>query len=351
MMTFWKTVFVPCTVALALALLPGVAAALDEQDIAALIRLRPSVLKVEAIDDRGNISVGTGVAVGPGVIATACHVTARAKTIRVMSNGERMQVSSQRAQVERDLCLLDVPGASQVPVVELRESPLKAGEALLALGYILGAAPRVSNGTVLRLHPYDGGRIIQSTTPFTSGASGGGLFDREHRLVGVMTFKFRSGTDNQFSLPVGWIREAMALPAGPEVMPLSGHPFWDDAEGALPPFLQVLRLQVESRWAELESRARGWIGGNANDASAWHALGRAQVAQGRSGDGVGSLLRANAIDAENPVFLSDLAVAQRQQKDEAGYVLTRARLALLAPAALPALDERLDRCTTTTPGC
>jgi S1-C subfamily serine protease len=344
-----KPVFLPF--ALTLALLPGVAAALGEQDIAALIHLRPSVLKVEAFDDRGNISVGTGVAVGPGVIATACHVTARARTIRVISNGERMQVASQRAQVERDLCLLDVPGASQVPVVELRETPLKPGEELVALGYILGAAPRVSNGTLLRLHHHDGGRIIQSTTPFTSGASGGGLFDREHRLVGVMTFKFRSGTDNQFSLPVGWIREAMALPAGPDVMPLSGRAFWDDAELSLPPFLQVLRLQAESRWAELESLARGWIGGNADDASAWHALGRAQVAQGRSGDGLGSLLRANTIDTENLVFLSDLAVAQRQQKDEAGYTLTRARLAQLAPAALPALDERLDRCGNTLPIC
>jgi S1-C subfamily serine protease len=350
-MTPRKPFFVPYAVALTLALLPGAAAALGEQDIAALMLLRPSVLKIEAFDDRGNISVGTGVAVGPGIIATACHVTARATTIRVVSNGERMQVSSQRAQVQRDLCLLDVPGASQVPVVELRETPLKAGEELVALGYILGAAPRVSNGRVLRLHPYDGGRIIQSTTPFTSGASGGGLFDRENRLVGVMTFKFRSGTDNQFSLPVRWIREAMTLPEGPEVTPLSGRAFWDAAEAALPPFLQVLRLQAESRWSELESRARGWIGGNADDASAWHALGRAQVAQGRSGDGVGSLLRANAIDTENPVFLSDLAVAQRQQKDEAGYALTRSRLEQLAPAAVTALDERLDRCGSTVPAC
>ncbi|MBN4659256.1 trypsin-like peptidase domain-containing protein, partial [Escherichia coli] len=94
------------------------------------------------------------------VIATACHVTARASTLRVVSNGERMQVSSQRAMVARDLCLLDVPGAAQVPPVPLRETPLKPGEELVALGYILGAAPRVSNGTVLRLHAHDGAQVI-----------------------------------------------------------------------------------------------------------------------------------------------------------------------------------------------
>jgi S1-C subfamily serine protease len=334
------------------AMLPGAAMALGEQDIAALIRLRPSVVKVEASDDRGNTSVGTGVAVGPGVIATACHVTARATTIRVVNNGERMQVSTQRAQVGRDLCLLDVPGATQVPAVELRSTPLKPGEELVALGYILGAAPRVSNGTVLRLHPHDGAQVIQSTTPFTSGASGGGLFDREHRLVGVMTFKFRSGIDNQFSLPVDWIREMMALPAGPDVAPLSGHAFWDQPEGALPAFLQTLRLQAEARWVELESRARGWIAADARDASAWHALGRAEFEQGRTGDGMASLIRASTLDSGNLVFLSDLALAQHRQHDEAGYAQTRERLSLIAPAALGALDLRLARCgSEANPAC
>ncbi|MCQ9379735.1 serine protease [Methyloversatilis sp. XJ19-49] len=329
---------------LTLVLWPFPAAALDQQDIAALIKLRPSVLKVEASDDKGNVSVGTGVAVGPGVIATACHVTARATTIRVVSNGERMQVSSQRAQVGRDLCLLDVPGASQVPVVELRSSPLKPGEELVALGYILGAAPRVSNGMVLQLHPHDGANVIQSTTPFTSGASGGGLFDREHRLVGVMTFKFRSGTDNQFSMPVEWIREGLALPGGVDVAPLSGLAFWNESDSALPAFLQTLRLQTEARWGELESRARGWIAGNSGDASAWHALGRAQIKQGHPVEGIAALERANALDADNPVFLTDLATAQLGQRDEAGYARTRARLAGLSPGALSLLDQRLQSC-------
>lgn len=331
-------------IALTLALLPAAASALGEQDIAALIRLSPSVLKIEASDARGKVSVGTGVAVAPGVIATACHVTARATTIRVVSNGERMQVASQRAQVARDLCLLDVPGASQVPVVELRAAPLKPGDELVALGYILGSAPRVSNGTVLRLHRYDGAQVIQSTTPFTSGASGGGLFDREGRLAGLMTFRFRGGTDNQFSLPVEWIREAMRLAPGPDVGPLEGLPFWDASQAALPPFLQSLLLQVEARWPELEALARQQLADDAGDAAAWHALGQSQLAQGRVRDGVGSLTRADALDADNPVFLADLALAQHRQHDEGAYTRTRARLARIAPAALTALDERLEAC-------
>jgi hypothetical protein len=334
--------------AMAVALASPAANALGEQDIAALIRLRPSVLKVEASDSNGRVSVGTGVAVAPGVIATACHVTAHATSVRVVNNGERMQASSQRAQVTRDLCLLDVPGASQVPVVELRSTPLKPGEELVALGYILGAAPRVSNGTVLQLNPFDGGQVIQSTTPFNSGASGGGLFDRENRLVGIMTFRFRSGSDNQFSLPVEWVRQALALPTGPEVAPLSGRPFWDGPPETLPPFLQSLRLAAESRWGELETQAKRWVGADAGNAPAWHALGQAQLAQGRSDDALESLRRASTLDAGNAVFLTDLALAQHGQHDDSGYAKTRARLEQLAPAALFELDRRLETCAADT---
>lgn len=329
--------------------LPFPARALDERDIAALISLRPSVLKVEASDARGNVGVGTGVAVAPGVIATACHVTAHATTLRVVSNGERMQVSSQRAQVGRDLCLLDVPGASQVPPVPLRDTPLKPGEELVALGYILGAAPRVSNGTVLRLHDYDGGKVIQSTTPFTSGASGGGMFDREGRLVGLMTFKFRAGTDNQFSVPVAWISEALRLPTGQEVAPLSGRTFWDAPEAGLPPFLQTLRMEAERRWSDLEALARQWIAGNPDSASAWHALGRAQAAGGRGSEALQSFARADALEHGNPVFLSDLALAHYRQHDDQGYARTRAELERIAPSALSTLDARAGACTPDIP--
>jgi hypothetical protein len=237
-----------------------------------------------------------------------------------------------------------------VPVVALRSTPLLPGEELIALGYMLGAAPRLSNGTVLRLHRHDGAQVIQSTTPFTSGASGGGLFDRDGRLAGLMAFRFRGGNNRQFSLPADWIREAMALPAGPEVAPLEGHAFWDQTEDGLPPFLRSLRLQADARWGELEALARGWVADDAADASAWYSLGRAQLGQGHGTDGIASLARASALDGDNPFFLTELALAQHSLHDGGGYALSRARLARIAPAALTGLDERLGACGTDTAG-
>lgn len=336
-------------VTLLLAILPTCAHSLDQRDIAALVSLRPSVLKVEASDERGNVGVGTGVAVAPGVIATACHVTARASSLRVVVNGERMQVSNQRARVVRDLCLLDVPGASQVPPVPLRDSPLRPGEELVALGYILGAAPRVSNGVVLRLHDFDGGKVIQSTTPFTSGASGGGMFDRDGRLVGLMAFRFRAGSDNQFSIPGSWIAEAMQLPPGPEVAPLDGRAFWDLDTAALPPFLQTLRLEAEGRWTELESMAQSWIGADHDNASAWHALGRARAGSGRHAEAVPAFARADALERDTPVFMSDLAVAYYRSHDHAAYQAMRTDLERTAPLAAGELDARIARCAAASP--
>jgi hypothetical protein len=286
--------------------------------------------------------MGTGVAVAPGVIATACHVTAHASSIRVVVNSERMQASTQRPQISRDLCLLEVPGASEVKPVPLRETPLQPGEELVALGYILGAAPRVSNGIVLRLHDFDEGKVIQSTTPFTSGASGGGLFDREGRLVGLMTFKFRSGTDNQFSVPVSWIREGLADVPARDIAPLKGEPFWNRPSADLPVFLRLQQLEAESRWADLEALARQRITQSPDDAGAWHALGLARTAKG--GDALEAFARADLLDRDNPVFLTDLALAQRRARNEDAYRNTRARLLQISPAAAASLDTRSAQC-------
>ncbi len=325
-------------------MLSSAAAALDQRDIAALISLRPSVLKVEASDVRGNVGIGTGVAVAPGVIATACHFTAHATSVRVVVNSERMQARHQRAQMARDLCLLDVPGASDVKPVPLREGPLQTGEELVALGYILGAAPRVSNGIVLRLHDFDGGKVIQSTTPFTSGASGGGLFDREGRLVGLMAFRFRSGTDNQFSVPVSWIREGLADTPEGDIAPLKGQPFWSRAGDELPAFLRLQQLEAESRWADLETLARQRIAQSPDDAAAWHALGVARAASGAPETALDAFVHADMLDQGNPVFLTDLALAQLRARDEAAYRTTRARLLRVSPAAAASLDARSHRC-------
>lgn len=65
----------------------------------------------------------------------------------------------------------------------------------------------MSRGRIIGLHyECDGERVIQTSAAFDRGTSGSGLFDRQGRLVGLLTFKAKAGGNFHFALPVGWLR-------------------------------------------------------------------------------------------------------------------------------------------------
>jgi hypothetical protein len=51
------------------------------------------------------------------------------------------------------------------------------------------------------------GKVIQTTAPVSPGSSGGGLFDVDRKLVGIVTFQQRSGQNLNFAVPADWIFE------------------------------------------------------------------------------------------------------------------------------------------------
>ena len=78
------------------------------------------------------------------------------------------------------------------------------GETVFALGFEGGRALQARGGIVRALHAYDGARVIESTTAFTSGASGGALFDAEGQLVAILTYRLRGDRHSYFSVPIEW---------------------------------------------------------------------------------------------------------------------------------------------------
>jgi hypothetical protein len=94
---------------------------------------------------------------------------------------------------------------------------------------------------VQALHEVDGARVIESTAAFNSGASGGGLFDEQGALVGLLAFRMRNSISSYYALPLGWVRDA--IPRDDEwagVKPLEGPPpFWQAGEAQLPASMRV----------------------------------------------------------------------------------------------------------------
>lgn len=275
---------------LSLTLLPALAvplhpafAALDQ---AAYVSLAASVLRVEAPRPRGGYAFGSAVAVAPDKVVTNCHVTREAQQIHVLRAGLRWPVQWQASDLTRDLCLLQVPGLEARPVALGQAATLAIGQQVTALGYTGGLGIQNSAGEVVQLHRHDGAQVIQSTNWFSSGASGGGLFDDEGRLVGILTFRLRGGESHYYAAPAEWVAQLLSETqrgSFRKVMPLDSQPlpYWQAGPSAQPRFLKAAVLVQNDRWSELEALASEWSRAEPDDAEAWYLLGTALARQDR----------------------------------------------------------------------
>jgi S1-C subfamily serine protease len=198
---------------------------------------------VEADREHGGLAIGSGVTVGPSVIATSCHVVRDAVGIRIAASGATWNVDGEHADTRRDVCFLRVPAWRGKPV-ELAANSLIPGAAVVALGFTGGAPISPRFGRVIALHLFDDARIIESSAPFNSGSSGGGLFDAGGALIGLLTFRLRNSVVSYYSVPVQWIRERLAGGhAWTSVRPLRGAlPFWQGEADELPGFMRATAL-------------------------------------------------------------------------------------------------------------
>lgn len=233
---------------LLLFLLAGLAplsAAWAALDRASFVALGASMLRVEALRERGGYALGSGVTVGADKVVTNCHVTREARQIHVVRGGARWVVAAQAVDLDHDLCLLRVPGLTTRGVALGRAADLRVGQPVIALGFTGGLGMSTSAGEVVELHHHDGANVIRSSNRFNSGASGGGLFDDDGRLVGILTFRLRGGEAHYFAAPAEWVQQMLDDPAPGawrEVMPLAATqlPYWERPVELQPEFLRRL---------------------------------------------------------------------------------------------------------------
>jgi hypothetical protein len=312
--------------AVLLSLLCSAAAAQDipgATERAALVRLAGSVLRVEAPGTNGQLAVGSAVTVAAERVVTNCHVTRDARKVFVIRSGVRWEAQSQAADIERDLCLLHVPGLVSPAVPMGAASTLAIGERVAAIGYTGGAMVQRGLGGVVELHRHDGGRVIKSSSWFSSGASGGGLFDGRGALVGVLTFRLRGGDAHWFAAPVEWVRQLLDDPQrAPEQpvrpLPTSLLPYWQQPLAQQPRFLRAAVMQRDAAWSELGQLARDWLAEDDGDAEPWQLLGTALEQLNRVADALHAFDCAQRLAPEHPLLRSKLlALRERTAGNEA----------------------------------
>lgn len=251
----------------------------------------------------GVVTDGSAVLIAPGRLLTACHVTRRAKSIRVGREVLQWPAYPAYTDTEHDLCILDVPALSAAKPAAIRPTEnLQLGDEVIAAGYPRGAKLDVSQGQIKGLHAHDGARVLQVSAPFDYGQSGGALFDTAGRLIGIIGFKVVAGGNFHFVLPLAWAGDQIPDQAASESARSSDGPaFWQRADRELPMFLFAASLEADRNWKALEGVAQDWVAADKTNPAAWHCLGRALARLKRGPAAAQAFARAAELQYPQPV--------------------------------------------------
>lgn len=241
-------------------------------------QLNAQVLRVQVALANGSYGLGSGVVVAKDEIVTNCHVVANAASISVVSNGASFNVSAIKPDWRHDICILKAEGLD-APIAHIGSSEaLKYEQPVFTIGYpSFLPVPTSTFGVVKGLLPMDDSVIVRATSAFKMGASGGGVFDGDGNLVGVITLKSPGRDSYYYNMPVEWVKAALKLPEQ-AVNAKSELPFWALAPEQWPYFMKVVHPYLTGDWDALLHIASEWVAKEPNTGEAWFYLAAAEYA-------------------------------------------------------------------------
>jgi len=197
--------------------------------------------------------------VGASTLITNCHTLANARDIHVKGAQSRTSARIIRANSERDLCLLYVPGLKGTVATLGSTADKHVGEALIAVGFPSGGSLTISHGHIEGLFTYQGaGRVVQGSAYFSFGKSGGALFDERGKLIGILTFKCRAGGPYHFSVPVEWAK-SLIEDTTESAISFDDKAFWQHTDERQPVFLRAASHFAEGDCSALRELTAQWL--------------------------------------------------------------------------------------------
>ncbi|SEL57433.1 tetratricopeptide repeat-containing S1 family peptidase [Nitrosovibrio tenuis] len=179
------------------------------------LRVRPSVVGLSLVDtDGGLIGHGSGVLIDTARVITTCQVVKDAKSGHVHRPSGIFKAVLQHAEPARDLCQMKALQHLQSPPIVLGTAKkIRIGQRVYAIGTRKSGKGRegweslLSEAVVSNLRPYGGSQYIQISPAIAPSSSGGGLFDEQGRLIGILSVQFIEGENFTFALPADWVVE------------------------------------------------------------------------------------------------------------------------------------------------
>jgi tetratricopeptide (TPR) repeat protein len=167
---------------------------------------------------------------------------------------------------DSELCLLESPELAALPAAPTAPTP-QAGSRVFALGNALGLGTGISEGVVSKLHRQGEDERIQFTAAIAAGSEGGGLFDAEGRLVGIIDRPLEGGQNVNLAVPAVRLDDIAARAALRSAQRSEHDALLARAE----------ELRAARDWAGLREHAQAWVTRHPQDAEALRA--RAEAAE------------------------------------------------------------------------
>jgi serine protease Do len=296
-------------------------------------KIWPSIVRVYAVMEQGKTASGSGIVVAPDKVISNCHVTRDARAIDLVAWNSKWKVKEQIKDIDHDLCLLIVTREIGKPIEFGDSTAMNVGQEVVAAGYPGGGRLEVTDGQIRGLHSLDGGRVIQSSAPFDSGESGGGLFDRDGKLLGVITFKSQAGGAFFFAVPVTWVQKLMQASAIEFEGMKKSEAFWERLPGDQPPFMRAIAHEAMDDWNGLYLYANQWIKDDAANPESWVALGKSLFQLKRYPDALDALKKATELDPNHGQAWLFLARLYRNTGDKNALSIAEEKLSRLDATA------------------
>lgn len=222
----FRATFARAATAFTLATVSAHAAALSPEQV--LQAAGASIVRVAMVDAEGRpIRQGSGVVIRPNDVVVNCNVVAgAAAALAVFRDAKWALAQLVGTDRQRNLCHVRWRGDEAIgqPVKGLvAMENVRKGQVVYAVGAPRGLELGLSSGLVAGFvrHP-ERGMVIQTQAPIANESSGGGLFDRDARLIGFTPAVLKDDLMLDFAVPasaafdlVAGSRTRRVVPAAP----------------------------------------------------------------------------------------------------------------------------------------
>jgi hypothetical protein len=187
-------------------------------------KVSSSVFIVEAVDSHGDVVFQqSGVAIAPHSIASTKTILG---TFANLSTGNHKAVARYRLRQgyrtwnvkdvfvdsQRDVGTFESPDVDAQPAQAVRFDAITKGERIYAVSFPKGQEETLTEGSVSGLVSVDGAMPIHTTISLAAESAGGGLFDANGKLVGLVAFSIRESLNS--GVPMEWLQRPRILYSG-----------------------------------------------------------------------------------------------------------------------------------------